>query len=394
MNIVLLHDRPEAAHPSAQGAARVDGVVSYLIDIAEALRDAGHTVIQLAVGKDLPPEGSADEGWITRPASGVRRNHAEETEITDLLRGVSPDVVHFHGIDYVMHPALRHHLSQSWPTVLTLHDVGLFCPKGTRLRRDQTECTLRRGAICLASGCHRPWQTDDMKGSLLNLALATRRLAACGAPARIVCPSRYIADLGAQHGLPQDRLRVVHNFSRFAPQRPPRPNTGQLLFVGRMERTKGFDILIDALQRLPDVPWHLHAIGFGSLRDSATSQLGSDRVTITDPLPLQDLPQQFQNADMIVLPYKQPESFGMVGVEALSQGCPVLGFPAGGAAEWMRPEFGATPVRSPSAAALAQAIRDALETPPVLPDAPWPFTLQAHVAQLEAVYNEARAHHG
>ncbi len=392
--IIQIHDRPEIARPDAREIPFVDGVARYLSGLTDALRDTGHEVVHLALGRDLARAGSRDEGWLTRPCRGVRRSRALEADILDLLQDLDPGALHFHGVDFVMPPAFLQQIARRWPTVATLHDVGMFCPKRTRMRRDDSVCGLRRGAVCLATRCFRPFQGASPISELVNMALANRRIAAFSDIGRIVCPSRYIADLAQLHGMPADRMRVVPNFSRFPRRHSERPGDRQILFVGRMEREKGFELLIRTLGQLGDLRWHLTAIGAGPLRDLATERLGQGRVTLLDPVAPEALDNAYRAADLLVLPYLMPESFGMVGVEALSQGCPVIGFPVGGAGDWMTPQYGAIPVTPGDVGALANAIRDALDAPPEPSTADWPFGIAAHASRMAAIYDEARLEHG
>ncbi|MCC0064929.1 MAG: glycosyltransferase family 4 protein [Defluviimonas sp.] len=364
-------------------------MVTYLRDVTDALKRMGRQVVHLCVGKHLAPAGSMDEGWFARPGTGIRQDRHAEEAIVALLAEIGPSVLHFHGIEHVMRPRFLDRLARRWPSAITLHDVGRFCPKGTRLRRDRSICLRGQGVGCVASGCFLPQGVSDLK----RLALASARNRALSAMGRIICPSAYIADLARAHGIPADRLRVLHNFSRFPERNETRSGEGRLLFVGRMEPEKGFDHLVAALQALDDLSWHLTAIGIGSLRAMGEQALPADRVTWRDPVTPDDLDAAYLDADLLVLPYVQPESFGMVGIEALSQGCPVVGFPAGGAAEWMRTEFGAEPVSQNDTAALAAAIRRHLIAPPTPPRHPWTNSADSHAAALAALYDEVRAHH-
>ena len=396
MRVLLIHDRPGARPGEEAHRPRADGVTAYLRDIARHLAGRGHRIVQLALERGLEAEGDAGSDWIARPANGIRSNAAQDEDILDAIAAVGPAVVHLHGIHFTMSPRLLRTVMARWPSVLTLHDVGQFCPKGTRLRTDDRICDRRRGVGCVLSRCCRLTAASQVPAMAANLAMAPARIRAVGSARRILCPSPFIADLAIAHGLSRERMAVLPGYSRFdrvaAPcgQRP-RAREGRLLFVGRLEREKGFDTLLAALDLMSDQRWTLDVIGHGPLEEEARRRLGP-RLHLRAPVGQEDLADAYRAADVAVLPYRMPESFGMVGVEALSQGCPVVGFPAGGAASWMRAEHGAVPVVPGNPATLARAIAEALRDPPQA-RAAFPFTLEAHLDGLERTYREARAAH-
>lgn len=109
----------------------------------------------------------------------------------------------------------------------------------------------------------------------------------------------------------------------------------ELLFVGRLVEKKGLRYLIEALPRVgaqrPDVA--LTVAGFGpeepALRALA-AQLGvGDRVKFLGPVSQRDLPALYRRAAALVAPFVEAESgdqegLGLVMVEAIGCGCPVI----------------------------------------------------------------------
>jgi SAM-dependent methyltransferase len=105
----------------------------------------------------------------------------------------------------------------------------------------------------------------------------------------------------------------------------------------------GLDNLLGALARLK--ARHSSAVllvgGSGSLRDELEAQslaLGlADHVKFLGFVPDAALPRYYQAADLFVLPTRELEGFGLVTVEALACGTPVLGTPVGATPEILRP---------------------------------------------------------
>ncbi len=77
--------------------------------------------------------------------------------------------------------------------------------------------------------------------------------------------------------------------------------------------------------------------GKGPLKDELIALAKSfgieQKVHFTGFIPEDQLPQYYQMADLFVLPTKELEGFGLVTLEALSSGLPVIGTPIGGTKE-------------------------------------------------------------
>jgi D-inositol-3-phosphate glycosyltransferase len=113
-----------------------------------------------------------------------------------------------------------------------------------------------------------------------------------------------------------------------------------LLFAGRLRPIKGLDLLLRALTHLPNGrSTHLLVVGgntgkAGELAklDSLVSELGiSNKVTFVGVVEHEKMPTFYNAADLCVIP-SYHESFGMVAVESLASGTPVVASRVGGLA--------------------------------------------------------------
>ena len=110
-----------------------------------------------------------------------------------------------------------------------------------------------------------------------------------------------------------------------------------LIWVGRLEKLKGVDILIEALAQLDERDFTLLVVG-GDGRARAlkaelqqqASDAGLERnVRFVGAVPHEDLPTYYSAADVCVVP-SYYESFGLVAVEAMACGVPVVASRVGG----------------------------------------------------------------
>ncbi|HEX2171475.1 MAG TPA: glycosyltransferase [Dehalococcoidia bacterium] len=111
-----------------------------------------------------------------------------------------------------------------------------------------------------------------------------------------------------------------------------------VLFVGRLEPLKGIDILLQALPRIEHRgPVRLLVAGGDAQGDPERARLErlatdlgiADRVTFLGPVDHDRLPALYRAADVCVVP-SYYESFGLVAVEALACGTPVIASRVGG----------------------------------------------------------------
>lgn len=146
-----------------------------------------------------------------------------------------------------------------------------------------------------------------------------------------------------------------------------KPGQPLLFTVRNLEARMGLDSLIRAMAILrQQAPEALLLIGgAGSLRDDLESltvslALGAN-VRFLGYVPDEQLPLYYQAADLFVLPTRELEGFGLVTVEALACGTPVLGTRVGATPELLHPLDPALLFRDTTPETMAEDISRALE---------------------------------
>ena len=105
-----------------------------------------------------------------------------------------------------------------------------------------------------------------------------------------------------------------------------------VLTVGRLERVKGYDVLLESIppivEKHPNVKFLI--VGTGSLEEKLSELVKklniSENVIFTGPVPREVLPKIYSACDIFVLPTRG-EGFGMVYLEAWSSGKPIITTP-------------------------------------------------------------------
>lgn len=172
------------------------------------------------------------------------------------------------------------------------------------------------------------------------------------APSRVMV--RYLKDLGVPHvrhqplGVDTAKFSPQHRDPALRAQLGLAPEARLLIYAGRFTREKQLPVLLDAVQRL-GAPYHLLLVGSGGPAPAG------ERVIC---LPFQQDPgalaRLIASSDVLVHPGDQ-ETFGLVVLEAMASGTPVVGTHAGGIGELIDDDTGVR-VAPRDAAALADGI--------------------------------------
>jgi D-inositol-3-phosphate glycosyltransferase len=122
------------------------------------------------------------------------------------------------------------------------------------------------------------------------------------------------------------------------------PQGTMLLYVGRFDPLKGLDTLLEAMPYLRhQLRLRLVIVGgdgdqapeFKKLQQKIRELAIGDRVMLAGQIEQQNLPPYYSAADVLVMP-SHYESFGLVGLEALACGRPVVSTPVGAAEDLIR----------------------------------------------------------
>jgi len=168
------------------------------------------------------------------------------------------------------------------------------------------------------------------------------------------------------HGFSPAAVRVLPMFAAPPDQGPPATRTpGLLLFVGALLRGKGLDILLDALATLPEARLRVVGTGHqqGMFQDQAARLGVADRVEFLGRLPREALEDHYREATCVVVPSREPETFGLVGLEAFRHGTPVVAARVGGTGDWLQDGRTGFAFQSGDAAALAGVLAALLADP-------------------------------
>ena len=114
----------------------------------------------------------------------------------------------------------------------------------------------------------------------------------------------------------------------------PQPWQGRLLYAGRIDERKGIGTLIDAVAKVPEVT--LRVIGDGDAEELARLRgRAGERVRFDPGVSRAELAAAYAAADAVVFPVEWGEPWGLVPLEAMAVGRPVVATGTGGSAEYL-----------------------------------------------------------
>lgn len=365
-----LHRRPDTVGPCHDRVRRVRVIVvnrfatvtggadKHAVELAGHLRARGHAVRFLSTdsarnaehdGEFVPLVGSDFwRGTPPFPRSGAVAvnalwNRRAAAAMDSLIAQLDPDIVHLHDIypQLSVAPAVVAR-RRGVPVVQTLHNYELISANPTDDRggwRDRSDAPASVRAL----------------RSALNV---TRKLLHVPRVTLWIAVSRYVAEAYAGHGI---EAEVLPNFIE-----PPAPGPATgfderagILFMGRLTEQKGVPDMVALARRLPGT--RVTILGRGPLEEHV-GQAARDLPNLDFPgfLDEQELASRLRATRLVAVPSRWQEPAGLVALEAMAHGTPVVAYASGGLAEYVR-EAGAGRVVSAAVEPLADACRELYE---------------------------------
>jgi glycosyltransferase involved in cell wall biosynthesis len=366
---------------------------------AQVDREEGFPVYRLTVGWRRGPAGLRDR----------YDNPAMELWFRAYFHSRSPDLFHLNSGYLLTVAPLRAAAQAGIPTVVSLHDFWFLCAHHTLLRPSGQVCPGPEDP----AGCAYCWLSQGRRYRWMEKALAAlgverphrkagrllrpwpffrpwaqemaarlrATMSALNQATAIHSPSRFLVQTYRTFGMRAERVSVIPYFvppdlSSDIPRRERGgPREVRVVYIGQIAPHKGIHVLIEGFRRAKA---RLNASGDPMLRLAiygnpqafpAYSRLleqriaGDPAIRLAGVLPRERLREALAEADWLVLPSIWPEITGIVALEALAAGVPVLTSAVGGIPEVVHHGVNGWLVPPGDPEAIAQALIRSIREP-------------------------------
>jgi glycosyltransferase involved in cell wall biosynthesis len=331
------------------------------------LRSRGHEVRVLTTDFRLPAPAEAEDDDVHRDLRWWWRDHAfPELPVRERFQ-----------IERANAKALARHIDDFQPQVVTWWSMGGMSL--TLLER------VRQRGLPAVAFVHDDWLDYGPRVDAWVKLFTGPRRGRLAAPAErlLRMPTHVDLERAARYVFVSERTRrraldagraprdsaIAHSGidSAYLDPRPVQTWGWRLLYVGRIDERKGISTVVDALAQLPEAT--LTIVGEGDPAAEEKLREQADRVGVADRIRLDgsrtraELPQAYEAADVTVFPVIWEEPWGLVPLEAMALGRPVIATGRGGSGEYLRDGENALLFDAGDAAALAAAVRALAEEP-------------------------------
>jgi len=253
-------------------------------------------------------------------------NPASIRGVSRILKEFSPEIVHIHNLYPLLSPSVLPVIRKAGiPVVMTVHNYRLVCPNGLFYNKEGIceRCAGGHEWNCVRCNC------EDSLPKSLGYALRNAWARIAGYYTRNVdaflCLTEFQKRKLVENGFPPDRCHVLPNFMEqdqpAAGGAENRDRRAGIFFIGRLNRQKGIDILVEAAAGCPDVAFTLAGSADTSFIDTGALPPNVKWLGVIDD---DEKVRAFRKAEALVFSSRSYEGFPMVFLEAMQQRLPVI----------------------------------------------------------------------
>ncbi len=324
------------------------------------------------------------------PLKALYNTNCSLKELKRTVREFCPDIIHIHNITNYR---LLEFFTEAAPCLKSVHELRPFCTEN-QIKRDTSKlCEQHLSLACFHAGCF-----GLTPRSLYRYRVERRAMALFPRFSAIWVFSRYMKRM-IERFVPEAKRLVLNPYFHDPGVAEPDPPAREprIFAAGRMETIKGFDLLLHAAARM-EIPVRIVIAGDGPEKarlEELSRELKLD-VTFLGYLANDDLGKWFSWSRITAFPSIYPEPFGLVGLEAMGAGRPVVAFDVGGVSDWLEHGVTGILVERMDVNGFRNSLKQLIENDDLaayMGRQGWMhvrdcFSFSAHLTHLESVYHE------
>ena len=234
------------------------------------------------------------------------------------------------------------------PLIRFVHEPRMFCPGHSKYLLNADEiCCRPFGLHCVSSAYLQKCAPRNPKA--LVKALSNSFFEKKSSPryySLVVCMSEYIFNQLSEAQFEMKNVHIVPYFVSGAICKTKTYGHKKIVYAGRLIEHKGVHIAIEAVAPLllqdPQLTFEIIGTGMHGyekrLREFCLKLGIGDQVKWLGWLNQSAVKEHIGGSTVVVFPSVYPEAFGIVGIEAMSLGKPVVAFDVGGVSDWLEHE--------------------------------------------------------
>lgn len=293
------------------------GTETYLFGLIDLLEKNGHQNVVFSQAHPLNRRRPAKQYTISnlelnqfhwRSAFKVGRifwSLEAKKKIKEVIDKEKPDLVHIHNIYHQISPSILPVIKQAGiPIIMTVHDFKL-------IKHDYSlpACQYKRPKPLVFDWLLRLEFLFHQKLKIYSQNVDL-----------FIAPSQFVKNRLIEKGFPENKIVVIPHFVNRPIEPAPQPNKeNYILFFGRLDQSKGTDILIDAIAKL-NLPVKVKIAGGGPQQQQLKKQIErlklTKRIQLLGPQKNEALMDLIANSSFVVFPSKVHETFGLSIIES------------------------------------------------------------------------------
>lgn len=305
---------------------KIGGAENYMYSLSNALEKRGYKVKVIGSNKGVDLKDSFFSRWYS-----FKYYKLLQKEIQDF----KPSLIHVHGFSRSISPSpLVAAKKYKIPVIQSVHDYNFVCPKLWMIDKNNNVISSHESFVdCLFN--HLPQK--NIIYTLFKLIKVYFHNTFCKKYIDyFICPSDYIASFYyKKYGsnkvtkIPYFIDEEMFKFASFK-------NFNMLLYIGRLSKEKGLDVLINAIpliiKDLPDVKLTISGEGPDRKRiEDLVKRLNiTDNVNFTGKVDYTKIPNLINESTVVIIPSLWLETGPLVAIESIFSGRPIIGSDAGG----------------------------------------------------------------
>lgn len=344
------------------------GVEQNMAHCARALKERGHT---LTLAYERATKARYEEFLDCFHQAQLFVNDSSLDAQLAALGSI--DVIYVHriaSIEPLLNFAARHKI----PVIRMVHDHDLACPRRHKyFVWNSHACHHPAGWRCWLDLAFIEKNPQSGRPQIKSLSKFFQELKLHAKLDQVLVASNYMKDELLMNGIAADKLHVlapvVPQIPRPPTSEPSGPVRCEVLYVGQLIKGKGVDLLLRAFSKVcqSNSKLRLTIVGKGNAENglkSLASQLGlQGNVEFAGFLEPSELDSVYSSCQVLAVPSRWPEPFGMIGLEAAAYAKPVVGFASGGIPDWLIHNETGLLVAERDVAGFAAALKHLLEHP-------------------------------